>query len=377
MVAGVRIPRWIRFEGCSIGIFSILLSYMLAQNEAPKRRAEEEWERKQAAAMVERLRSKLPAADPKDMVEALGVWREMTGYLRSAPGGAALGVLLIHKDPAVRREVALLIAEMSRPSDHASSTIEQLMIMLNDRDVDVRVGAFYGLARMAPLGKSAIPKALVGLKDPDPRIRRGAYQVISHWYPFDKEMLPHIVNALEDPDIGPLKGQPGIASVSDLAIHSLRRHDLREQSREGGVKAARTLEKIIKSKKGCDAYENGAISALANVAPDDPAVLQLARQWLQGNTPREWSKGAALVYGLGVHGKDAVPDLIAVLRMKPLDDKKQDEQVKGIAVSALRQIGPAAEAALPALYGLPHTKDAAYLASIVDTIRTLEGRAKR
>lgn len=358
----------LRTNVLSLIAFLLCISSSPGQNQAPKGRVEN-GESKRAAGMVEILRTKLPKDNPANLADALAAWREMTEYLRSSSNSKQFEILLTHPDPSVRREAALLLSELSRTSDSAESATKLLTGRLNDRDSDVRTAALKALTRMAPLGKSSLPAVLELLKDDDPRIRRYAYLAVSRWVDFDSTLLPHVIAALDDPDIGAPNFAAGINSVSFIAMN-----DLARKFKGSGKEAVPKLEKLSQSKKFSDQYVARAMATWAAISPEDPKLLQMSRQLLQGNTPEEWLRGTSLLGYLGIHGKAAIPDLIEILRKKPLADKKLDERVKIASVGVLRLIGPDAKDALPAIYGLPYSEDAIYRQSIYDALRTIERR---
>lgn len=336
----------------------------------------EEIEKKKAAGMIEGIRNKLPEQPPQDLAESLKTWREVHEFLQSG-ARAQIPSLLHHVNPAVRREAVLTLAELSRNSNNAEKAVDELSKLLDSPNIEFRTTAYFAIARMAPQGKSALPKVYEAMKHSDPRIRRAAYQVISHWYPYDKEMLPHVIDALDDPDVGPWKDQPLWASVSLLAIDNLSREDLAERAREGGRTAVPKLEKIIRLKNGCEAYEGRAIAALATIAPDNKLVLSLAREWLKSEDGKCIRKGAGLVGSLGEHAKEAIPDLIEAANRAPDPNAGEEQKNKITIAHAFQRLGPIAIDALPLLKSLSATDDFAARREIQLAIESVSGRKKK
>lgn len=352
---------------CFLSSFTVLITSLLmspAQDRpaGPSNR-ELSQDKTSAARLVDRVRKPIPIKGPDDLIEAMKVLQKANESLQGA--STQLEILTGHSDPAVRREAILTLAELTGTSRNTAPVVRRLIRTAEeDEDIETRAAAFLGLSRMAPHSKSAMPLVLKGLGDHDARIRRAAYMVISKTYSFDKGLLPHVIKALDDPDLGPWKDKPGTNSVSDFAIRDLQRHTSNE-----GKEAVLKLINIVQAKKGDDRYENSALHALARVAPEERFTLDWARQWLKSPDIHSVQKGAGLIVALGPHGSAAVPDLIEVLRMKRLPDKKQEEQVKRVAVEALESIGADA---LPDLRKHLSTMNIDFLLWVEEAIKRIE-----
>src|SRR5205085_2098627 len=112
---------------------------------------------------------------------------------------------------------------------------------------------------------------------------------------------------------------------------------------------------------------------LASIAPEEPLTLNIAREWLKReDSPEHLMKAAGLLWQLGNHGKDAVPDLIAVLQFKPVEDKFLEQRVKMGALSALKSMGSAANGALPILRAMMATEDITLRQHVAATIKGVE-----
>jgi HEAT repeat protein len=272
---------------------------------------------------------------------------------------------LNNADPAVRRQAALTLAEMSRTPDNAAAAVEKLTKRLSKEvNGEVREDLLIALYRMGPHAAPALPKVLEAFKNDDAPVRRRAIIVMGNFLPQDKELLAVMISALDDPDSGPYKDKPGFNSVSTLAMYRLG---------QCGRAAKDAVPKLKRIAKGGDFdYRWTALVTLTSVAPEDPLTLEVARGYLkQKDSPAEMTKGTSLAWRLGPHAKKAVPELIAILQMAPLADRLAERQLKVGVLSALKSIGPDAKEALPVLRAMMGTDTRGIIA---ETIKGIEGK---
>jgi hypothetical protein len=352
----------------SFGILMAPLLFLSAQ-QPNKQSMADKIDKRRADGFVNRLRAKLPTQSPRDLIEALTAMQAVNEELRSLPTQNELIYLLAHRDPAVRKEAVRTIGEIFCVSEHASDAFTYIAKTLDDRDVEVRVTAFLALSRMVPQEKRAVPQVLAALKDDDARIRRAAYVVISRAVRYDKALIPHVISALDDPDIGPNEKDPGMGSVSWLAIN-----DLRLWCKAEAKEAAPKLVKIINAKKGSDWYELFALSALASVAPEDRLPLFIGREWVKKSDRKTIIQGIGLISSLGNHAKNAIPDLIEVAKRKPFDDPLEEQAIKIALAQAFQKLGPVAAEALPALEALSTTSDPTLRREILLAVDAVKGK---
>src|ERR1700689_782177 len=101
-------------------------------------------------------------------------------------------------------------------------------------------------------------------------------------------------------------------------------------------------------------------------------VLQECRKWLQDQDYKIVMRGANNVGVLGVHGKDAVPDLIAATKRAPLANPLEEFHFKVSLMQAFLGLGPVAKEALPTLEKLAETADPATLRfHVMGTIKSI------
>lgn len=362
---------------CSIFVLALWMVHEgnlgIAQGQPKANPRDKHYNNKIAQGMIDSLRDAIPQQSPSDIIKSLKIWKEVNERLQ-LNAHSYFPSLVNHKDPAVRHEAALALAELNRTPERASVAVDTLIRMLEDLDPEVRGGAFWGLGRMAPLGKPAIPKAIQAMKESDPRVRRGAFLMISHWLPFDREILPNVVAGLDDADTGPWPDQPGINSVSHLAMSSLARQDLDLKRTMQSKGAIPKLLSILKAKKGCEGYDNSALYALANLAPGESLLIDAARRWLKADDARSIEKGAGLVALLGEHGKDAVPEIVSALKRQYDQDQNKDHLIKACLLNAIERIGPNAIDALPTLEALAQTDDVNLQRSVSSAIESVRER---
>jgi hypothetical protein len=102
-------------------------------------------------------------------------------------------------------------------------------------------------------------------------------------------------------------------------------------------------------------------------------LLELSRKWLQDSDPKIVMKGAGIAGALGIYGKDAVPDLIAATKRKPLADALEEQSFKMALMHGFQGIGPAAKDALRTLEALSQTQDATLRHHILVALKAVKG----
>jgi HEAT repeat protein len=316
---------------------------------------------------VARLREKLPAQSPKDLIEALTALQTVNEELRSLSTQNELMILLRHRDPKVRQEAARTIAEISRTSDHAASTVMLLKKNLDDPDVEVRSSVLLALSRMGPNAKPAVPHAIKEMQNQDPRVRRAAIALIGNVAPEDEQLIPVLINALDDSDVGIAKLGPGYNSVGMLAMMRLA------ACKNLAKDAAPKLAQIYEGNKNDEFYRSVALRTLIAVSPEHPLPLAIAKECLKRqDIPSELQKGAITLSFLGPNGKAAIPELIAVLKLPPLADAEQERKLKSAVLSAFGAMGPAATEVLPYLRSMRSTQDSDLRAHVNQAIENIE-----
>lgn len=313
------------------------------------------------------LRANKPA---KEVLGSLAAVRELTRELQSLQMQNELKfVMTWHLDPAVRREAATALGEVSRAPDTAPGAVAALTKMLDDQDIEVRLHALGGLYRLAPHSNSAGPEGLKLTKHKDARIRRTAYGFIGELAAYDSKLIPALIAGLDDPDLGEGKLGPGYGSVSMLVMMGL------EKCKSTAKEAVPKLVEIVKGNKNDETYRSFAMRALIRIDPEHPLPMAVAKERLkQKDNPAELRKGASTLNFLGPHAKRAIPDLLVVLKMPPLADAEQERELKSAVLSAFGAMGPAATEVLPLLREMlsAQAQDSNIRASISNAIENIE-----
>jgi HEAT repeat protein len=274
--------------------------------------------------------------------------------------------MLIHRDPAVRRQAARTLAAIGTDSFTSGARVDALTRHLNDRDPEVVEALLLALAFIGPNAKRAIPKVLETAKHSDPRVRRAAIGFFIVFLPENKGLMPTLIAALDDPDVGTDAKKSGYGSVSMVALTALSRY---------GPEATQVVPKLIqmvKDKKHDDLYEKFILNTLVRVKPDDPFTMKLIREWLrQKDSAAHLQKAIGLV-PRGLHGKPAVPEIVAALQRRPFADLDLEQRIKLSLLDALLRIGPDAKESLSAVRMLLNSADILVRQRAEKTIKAIE-----
>lgn len=339
----------------------ILLPLLFVQAQEPGK--------KEARAILQPLNDKLDTRKPvNDVIDSLKILEAVADELHGKMH-SKLGDLMLHPDPIVRKRAAITIASIGVNDESAPMVIDSLSRRLNDADPEVRAVVLFSLKRLGHYSRVAVPKAIEAFKHADPRVRRAAIELVGIHLETNKDLMPIVISALDDPDSGPNNSAPGLNSVSYAAMTYLANY-------KSEAKAAEPkLVRIVNSKKEDDADRWMALGTLAAVAPENPLPLRTAREWLKNkDRPADLIKASILVSKMGVHAKNAVPDLIAVAKMKPFPDRETDLSVKRAVLQAFRRIGPAAREALPTLQEFLRNDDAALRIHVLQAIDAVKDK---
>jgi hypothetical protein len=165
-----------------------------------------------------------------------------------------------------------------------------------------------------------------------------------------------------------VKEAPGVESVSYIAMRYLSA--CKPPAKEFEAK----LVAMINASKEDHAIRWMALLTLARAAPENTVPLKIAREWLtHKDRPPDLIKGLTLLWARGEHAKDAVKDLLVVIKME-LPDKSDDAAVKRAVLQALGAIGPAAREAVPTLEELAKTSDVGLRSDVQRTIKVIQGK---
>lgn len=324
---------------------------------------------KEAREFFKKYTDKLNLGKPAPPDQMIATMRELEAlaYELQVVVPFPLEQLLIAGDPKVKRQAARTLAAIGANPFTARARVDSLTSHLNNRDPEVVEALLLALTYIGENAKEALPKVRETFKHEDPRVRRRAIGFFTVFLPENKELMPTIIAALDDPDTGPDEMKPGWNSVSHLALFALSRY------RTDAKEAAPKLIQMAKDKKNDESYQMSALNTLVRIKPDESFTLNIARECLRRkDSPEHLFKGAALI-PRGSHGKAAVPDLVAVLEMKPLADSNLERSVKQVILEALHRIGPDAKEALPAIRALANSSNFLIRRQVEKTIKGVEG----
>jgi len=305
---------------------------------------------------------------------------------RASKSAVELNTRLDDPDPNVRAAAAISLGQLGPRSD---ASVTDLIRSLGDDDDRVRDAASGALAR---LGKKAVPNLVRALQNGNPIFLQAVVDTLGRTGP---PAVPELsTTLLEDhtPDIARGYAAMALAQIADRddsvietltralddKSPSVRRSAAESLGHAGGLAkpaTAKLIEASIDSRETVLVREF-AISALAKIAPGDPAVeralvhaisdsdprvyeaavnaLSRIRLWRQGAPSTDarvaqliteldgGSATAAEALGLiGDGAKAAVPSLIRAL-------EDPDPEMRATALVALKRIGPQAQT-IPAL----------------------------
>lgn len=287
-------------------------------------------------------------------------------------------------DPVVR---AAATAAVMRIDPQTATTINVVLLKLNDGDANVRTAAARALSEIGPAAKEikepvsaellksiiwplnlalrviepAIPPLHQALRDGDPRVRAAAATTLGHICPHPEKTTPALLDALADPE-------PEVRAAAAWALGELPAR---------GKPVAERLKGLLQDAQ--PAVRGAALLALVRIVPNDAAALPVIEgavsdpapdvQWallralgeiapanlfanrklaeallalLRDPDPRMRAAAAHVLGRADLHLDRAVQEL-----SRSLEDKAPEVTVT--AAEALGWMGPAADHAAPAL----------------------------
>jgi HEAT repeat protein len=239
-------------------------------------------------------------------------------------------VIQTDPDPQIRVNAIIGLKAFLKEGPQFAPTFTKA---LDDADHNVRIVASHALADLGPLGRTAVPRMLAILKDKKerddvrwamaidlgklgqceeqavptllqllesacPLLRSGAANALGRLGSKDDKVVPALLNALKDPDIG-VRGN-----------------------------AAQSLGHLRKDADKC-------VPALTGFLREVKAY--------RGNTDPRYS----IMWALGRFGPDSRPAVSVLVEIA--EDKRVSKTFRSEAITTLGEIGPAAQAAIPAL----------------------------
>jgi HEAT repeat protein len=277
------------------------------------------------------------------------------GSAGDAVRGAVAGLIGATRDrePAVRIAatrglVALIGAKGSSTVVDLPGLIDALVAMLGDRDDQVRLAALHGLASCGPLSRSGPPAPIVStLEDRSGRNRAMAIRALAAFPGGLDPWLAPLLRRIDDgdPEVGRACGQVFARdrppAFSAEAIPRLVAA-LGSRSRGARYHAARALAPHASDPRAAVAIP--ALLALLREPIDIDPVRRPAFYWNDMN--QDPAQQAASVVGKPAPGTRSAGEVIAALTEIVRAGHRHQRET---AASALGDIGPAAEPAVPAL----------------------------
>lgn len=264
------------------------------------------------------------AADPNttSSTKAVEIKEITTGPTDTAP-------------PAVDDPTRQLVAEMSDHNPQLRSRAVQqliesigdpkntLVILLFDKDVEVRRGAAFGLLDRFDPGNETIAEAAArALSDEDRSVRQLAVQIVSQLNDeLIETIVPQLAQLVED-------------DTEDLGIR-IRATRLVGRLRASGRAALSALIQVIRHESPRD-LRTAAIDAAVKVTDNPSEIISVLNELLASDDDALLRRVAATRLGqFGSQASVAVADLVQALR-------DPEPRVRQSAANALGQIGPAA-----------------------------------
>jgi HEAT repeat protein len=275
----------------------------------------------------------------------------------------------------------------------AREDIPRLVATLKDLEWQNRLEATQALGQIGPAGPEVVAALRLALQDPKSLVRIGAAEALMAIDPAQEEARALLIELLSAPEakvrkratqaLGSAASQTG-AAVPALQV-ALRDKDAQVRSAAAdalgrfGPKAAKAAPALIEAVQDPDpAVCNSAIDALGSIGPMAKAALPLLTRLLQdGDNPLRWTAAVSLFHIDRRQARAGIPVLIEkltdkdtkvrwhalyYLRKMAQDGKETiplpllleamkdaDLGVRGMTAGILGDLGPKAEAAVPAL----------------------------
>ena len=303
---------------------------------------------------------------------------------------AAVPVLIeaaFDRDPVSRRAALSALEDLGKSGRPA---LPALLRRSQIGDLETRFGAAVALSAVAPeTWRTYVPIATEALRDPLPGFGNvRPVLILRDAGPNARAALPLLREAMDgDPEVAAVYAAEAVVRIdprhNDDAVDRLIRY-LRWTDEEGarfpyrdpaidairrlGPMAKACLPVLVEILPACRRERDACRVAVAVLAVDPRAEPALARfrAALKRTAPPAGTLFLSALDDLDAGTATALlPDLTAALSSK-------DGDVRGVAVSALRKLGPAAAPALPALRDL--AKSGADKAHVEKAIQVIEGR---
>ncbi|MBI2823842.1 MAG: HEAT repeat domain-containing protein [Planctomycetia bacterium] len=230
------------------------------------------------------------------------------------------------KDRKARYWAALVLAELG---PKAKAAVPALQKLTDDAEPEVRMQALITLGQIGPAAASAVPAMTKALEAPEPAVRYGAAFALGKLKAQDA--APALEALVDSKD-------PTLQLVASWAIARI--------NPKNPMAVARAIDAITDSIRSDDPQlSRTAARALAELDVPAETIEPAIRAALDEMDPTVLEH---VMDALAAVGEKAVPVLVAGLK----DPKQRDP-----AIRALGRIGPAAQAAVPALAALVSSAD--------------------
>jgi len=220
----------------------------------------------------------------------------------------------------------------ARKATYQGKTAKEWASQLKAEDFLVREHAAEVLENMGMAVATVVPELTDALKDRSARVRSCAARALANAGPQAKKAVPLLARAMYDRE----HGWPGKDAAEALGRLGPAAKDAVPEL----IKVVSTADSAYKDPKlarHMPYVKSAAIEALGKIGPEAKAAVPVLLKELRGR------RQAAAMVALGkIKAPQAVPHLITAL-------EDQDWEVRQAAAEALRHIGPAAKAAVPAL----------------------------
>ena len=293
---------------------------------------------------VEKLILGLGAAQPEERAAAAQTLGHLTGPDSTVAIPDLIRVLEADSNGLVRSRAAEALGHLGEKDERV---VAPLAKALTDPDLQVRVASATALGSLGPRAAGAVPVLAQALEDPDPLVRREAAAALGKMGPATSAAVPALERVLRGPNPSPSPQDPHVTSApGDVRLRELAAHALGQAGH--GTNADLALIEALQDPDGN--VREAAVHALGVMGPAhaDHAVPAL-RKVLQADP--EASVRISAVFSLRSMRASGVAALAEAL-------SDGEFRVRWWAAVSLRDLGPQASEAVPALTRALQDKDA-------------------
>jgi HEAT repeat protein len=285
----------------------------------------------------------------------------------------ALARLLDHENSEVRRMVLEAMQQVGR---RAAASVPRIIQLFVDSDKKVRKKAIWVLH---DIGREAVPALIDCLRDKRVIIRRRALEALGHFKRGTRPAVPALTAALEDSDrdvrcraafaLGLGRARSAVPDLIRLLRDSAPRLRASAAHALGNIGKAREAVPLLRELL-TDPDEDVRWStayALEKAGLDSDESLALFSGLISDPSDRVQSLALGVLKEFGPKAAPAVPALIGLLQGR--------KDVPGEAMRLLAAIGPTAQAAVPGLRLLLHSEDEYTVINAAEALWKINGEA--